>query len=125
MNTRAVPTFPDAAELRRRRHVALSIIAVLAGVAITGTAASRSAPAATAPVDIRCRIDPNVADVWTLTLLPSIGPQRAAALTAYREQTPGTAFRVAEDLMAVHGVGPVTVDRLRPYLSFPASRDED
>ncbi len=60
-------------------------------------------------------LDPNRASAEDLTVLPGIGPARAAAIVAAREARP---FCEAADLMRAHGLGPKTVARLRSWLSF-------
>ena len=64
-------------------------------------------------------LDPNRADAETLAALPGIGPARAAAIVAGRASGP---YRAPRDLLRVHGIGPKTVERLRPFLRFPARR---
>jgi len=49
-----------------------------------------------------------------LELLPGIGPSKAAAIVAHRENH---AFRRVEDLMRVRGIGRATFRRLRPMLT--------
>jgi hypothetical protein len=75
--------------------------------------------------DLADRVDPNTADLNTLTAIPNLGEKRAEAIIEFREmrarQHPGEpAFRVVEDLMAVRGIGPAMVDNLKPYFIFPA-----
>jgi DNA uptake protein ComE-like DNA-binding protein len=70
------------------------------------------------------RIDPNVADWQTLAALPALGEVRARQIVAFREayaaQHPGRpAFRRADDLQLVRGIGPAISDTLRPYWIFP------
>jgi competence protein ComEA len=62
------------------------------------------------------RLDPNRADEVELDRLPGVGPSTARALVAARDS--GAVFRRAEDLLAVRGIGPTTVDRLRGSLEF-------
>lgn len=62
-------------------------------------------------------IDPNVADRVAWDRLPGIGPKTAGAILEHRTRH-GT-FRDANDLLSVPGVGPKTLDRLRPYLEWP------
>lgn len=62
------------------------------------------------------RIDPNRADEIELDRLPGIGPSTARAIVAAREG--GEVFRSADDLVAVRGIGPATVDRMRASLDF-------
>jgi competence protein ComEA len=71
------------------------------------------------------RIDPNTASWERLAVLPGIGEKRAKTIIAYRNQVQAThpdrpAFGSAEDLAQVKGIGPATVENLRPYLMFPA-----
>ena len=58
----------------------------------------------------------NRADVHTLTLLPGIGPRLAEAISSERQRL--GAFAGPDDLERVAGIGPATVQRLRPLVSF-------
>ena len=58
-------------------------------------------------------LDLNRASAEALEALPGIGPQRAAAVRAAREQA---RFRRVSDLVLVPGIGPVTLDRVRPFV---------
>jgi hypothetical protein len=64
------------------------------------------------------RVDPNVADVVTLTALPNLGEKAATAIVEYRERG-AVAFKSGADLLKVRGIGVATVNNLRPYLLFP------
>lgn len=73
----------------------------------------------------RCSIDPNASPWWELTVLPRIGETMARRIVAYRQASSATtqppsrpAFECAGDLSDVKGIGPKTVQRLRPYLTF-------
>jgi len=66
------------------------------------------------------RMDPNLADAASLCCLPGIGPARAKAILAYRKAYGPRAFRSPEDLTAVKGIGPATVEKLAPHLALPA-----
>ena len=59
-------------------------------------------------------IDPNTADVETLQELSGIGPALAARIVAHRDSA--GPFRSAEDLLAVPGIGPATLERIRARL---------
>jgi competence ComEA-like helix-hairpin-helix protein len=59
-------------------------------------------------------LDINSADVEDLELLPGIGPAKAAAIVALREEL-GRFGRV-EDLVGVRGIGPRTLEKLKPYV---------
>ena len=72
------------------------------------------------------RIDPNAASVASLRRLPMIGPERAAAIVAYRESAAGSgrrAFETLEDLQAVKGIGPGIVARLAGRVALPSRRE--
>ncbi len=63
-------------------------------------------------------LDPNSADRAEWDRLPGIGPRTAAAIVAHRARN--GPFSGPEDLLEVRGIGPVTLDRLRPYMEWPA-----
>ena len=65
------------------------------------------------------RVDPNEADLASLVRLPGIGPTRARAILKYRQGRTGRAFVRADDLTAVPGIGPGTLDHLREHLDLP------
>lgn len=71
---------------------------------------------------IQTRINPNHATLPELMSLPGIGRARAEAILAYRRNQASAGrspvFRSAQELTAVSGLGPVTVQRLVPYLTF-------
>jgi len=52
-----------------------------------------------------------------LTALPGVGPRLACAIAAYRRSKGG--IGEADDLLKVPGIGPGTLDRLRPYVALP------
>lgn len=62
-------------------------------------------------------LDPNRAPEEELDRLPGVGPATAAAVAAARDTLP---FASAEDLLRVRGVGPSTLDRIRPHLNVRA-----
>lgn len=64
-------------------------------------------------------VDVNSADSSTLEGLPGIGPSKAAAIIAYREQN--GPFKTIEDLDLVEGIGPSTLANLRELVSFGAT----
>lgn len=76
------------------------------------------------------RIDPNTADWAELARLPGIGETTARRIIAHREDILAQldehpenarhpAFATIEDLDAVRGIGPKTLERIAPYLKFP------
>lgn len=59
-------------------------------------------------------LDINTASAEQLQLLPGIGPSRAAAIV--EDRVSRGRFRTVEDLARVSGIGPVTVEGVRPYV---------
>lgn len=59
-------------------------------------------------------VDINRADAAGLAVLPGIGPVRARAIVDHRERR--GQFQCPEDIVEVKGVGPKTLERLRPWL---------
>jgi hypothetical protein len=59
-------------------------------------------------------LDLNRADPLALEVLPGIGPARAAAIVAERERRP---FARVSDITRVRGIGPVTLARLKDWVS--------
>lgn len=77
-------------------------------------------PAPPVPVETPAALAPQVvainhASAAQLEGLPHIGPQTAAAIVAHRAAN--GPFETLEDLTAVRGIGPITVERLRPLLT--------
>ena len=80
------------------------------------------APAAAAPPMDAVLLDINGATAVQLDQLPGIGPARAAAILSWRAQN--GPFRGADDLLQVPGIGPATLEKLRPLVSCgPATAD--
>jgi len=63
-------------------------------------------------------INPNTASSGSLQRLPGIGPARAAAIVAYRQDHGPVAFQEPADLSAIRGIGPATVRNVSPHLTF-------
>lgn len=78
------------------------------------------------PGSLRVGLDPETASAAQLEMLHGIGPARAQAIVRFRETRwtqQGTErsqriFNRPEDLLAVEGIGPVTLERIRPQLRF-------
>ncbi len=69
------------------------------------------------------RLNVNEAEDFELILLPGIGPKTAQAITEYREQH--GPFASLDDLKRVSGIGPATVERIRPHaMCAPVTRAE-
>lgn len=63
-------------------------------------------------------VDPNTAGAASLRRLPGVGPRIAERIIAHRQAAGPGAFASPDDLAAVSGIGPKTVDELRPHLQF-------
>ena len=68
-------------------------------------------------------INPNTADSYSLVRLPGIGPARAADIIKYRNSPDlvPPAFRSADDLQNIKGIGPKTAEKIAHYLCFDES----
>lgn len=67
-------------------------------------------PASAAPVAV------NSATSAQLQTLPSIGPKTAARIIAFRERN--GPFSRLEDLLEVKGIGPATLEKIRPAVTL-------
>ena len=65
---------------------------------------------------VRELIDINSATAKEFERLHGIGPQIAGRIVAYREKN--GAFKRVDDITKVRGIGPKTLDRLRPHLTM-------
>jgi competence ComEA-like helix-hairpin-helix protein len=61
-------------------------------------------------------VDINSADVAELGELPQVGPNLARRMVEHRERY--GPFRTADDLLRVKGIGPKTLEALRPHVRF-------
>jgi competence ComEA-like helix-hairpin-helix protein len=99
----------------------LACISVVAGLALAIRTAGTSV--SQAPLALEDKVNPNDASLPSLARLPGIGPARARAIVSYRSQVierggGGPAFSCAEDLRRIAGIGPATVEAIRPWLRF-------
>jgi competence protein ComEA len=80
----------------------------------TPTPTLTTAATATPTPVVDRRINVNTASATKLEELPGIGPVRANAIVAYRnEHGP---FRTVDELILVQGIGPSILDQLRPLV---------
>lgn len=114
--------------LRRTDH--LVVAGVLAGVLVfTGLRWASLSGWGTRPVEIdrppdreyAYQLDPNTANWVEWMQLPEIGETLARRIVADREQR--GPFRSIDDLDRVHGIGPKTVAKVRPWLREPAATE--
>ncbi len=73
-------------------------------------------PRETAPVSL------NAATYEEWLAVPGITPRLARAIVAHRSAN--GPFRTVDDLEAVPGIGPKTLEKLKPYLQPPPERAE-
>jgi competence protein ComEA len=59
----------------------------------------------------------NTATAEELMQVPGIGPAKAKAIIAYREEH--GPFQRVEDLLRINGIGEKTLEKLKPYLLVP------
>lgn len=109
-----------AAALPRQQLTASSSLAILG---LLGLASARClllpsgappGPPAPPPAEEVFQVDLNRGDRVELTLLPGIGPVTAERIIAFRECC--GPFDCPERLLDVHGIGPKTLERIRPFL---------
>jgi competence protein ComEA len=75
----------------------------------TGAVAAGASPAAPGVIDL------NTADQAALEAIPGIGPVKGAAILQHRDQI--GSFDSVEQLLDVTGIGPATLEAIRPYVS--------
>ena len=66
------------------------------------------------------KINPNTAPAGSLIRLSGIGPSRVFDIIQYREKyaESGPVFSRPGDLQVIHGIGPKTVGKIQPWLTF-------
>jgi competence protein ComEA len=92
-----------------RRFVATGLALAMAALLVSGTALAAAKPAPTAKVNI------NTASVEQLTTLPGVGPKLAARIVEYRQKS--GAFRSAQELINVKGIGEKNFAKIEPWLT--------
>lgn len=103
----------------RYAHLALAVfVAVMLTAATVGWLVRPTDPTTASTARTGFRVDLNRADAATLQLLPGIGARLADRVLAHRRDV--GPFTSVDDLQAVSGVGPKTVERLRPYVACDA-----
>ena len=84
-------------------------------------------PAGDRSEELADKLDPNTADAADLAALPGLGDKRAKAIVARRDKIhardpSAVVFTGPDDLYPISGFGRSTVEQLRPFLTFPATR---
>ena len=87
----------------RRRFVPAAFVLVAIGSCL---AAPKRLPAR--PLDL------NAATAAQLQQLPGVGPGTAQQIVSFREKS--GPFQRVEDLLAIHGISKVKLEKLRPYV---------
>jgi len=123
----STPGYDAANRLIQSSGFAVAIFACVVFAGVWTPNALREVPRG-ASTAIGERVNPNDAASVSLARLPGIGLTRAGMIVAYRErfaQQTGqaTAFRRPEDLAVIKGIGPATVEKMRPWLRFDALTD--
>ena len=84
-----------------------------------GEAAAVTSPGASTPpsdASAGALIDLNLADQTALETIPGVGPVTAGAILAYRDEV--GSFTSIEQLLEVTGIGPATLEAIRPYVTL-------
>ena len=71
---------------------------------------------------IAYQFDVNRADRAELLQIPGVGDSLASRIQEYRRQS--GPFQSVSELRHVHGIGPMTLERVRPWISVPQSRTD-
>ncbi|MFO0850864.1 MAG: helix-hairpin-helix domain-containing protein [Gemmataceae bacterium] len=116
------PAPPPPADRRPERALAVVVVllaAVLAARAYSGRAGLRPTEQHLA---VASQLDLNRADRAELLQVPGVGPALADAILTHRQG--GRRFGAVDDLRGVRGVGPATLEKLRPWLTVGEQPDE-
>jgi competence protein ComEA len=96
------------------RKIVLPLLGALFVVSVASQAHGYFDRKQSSPVPTEGVVNVNTATAEQLALLPGIGPSRAEAIIQARQNRP---FRAVQDLLRVRGIGPATLQNLRPYVS--------
>lgn len=69
-------------------------------------------------------VDINTAEWWELQALRGVGEKRARAIVDCRNQKPG-GFTSIDELVEVRGIGPRSLELIRPYLTVQTRDTQD
>jgi len=117
------PLVPSGSQPLIAALVAIGLVAAGAWFVVAGGLTGGLVSYDTAPViPVGYTVNINAAGVPELSQLPGLGPSMAQRIVDHR-RTHGP-FASHEDLLAVAGIGPVTLEGLRPHLRPIRSRQE-
>jgi competence protein ComEA len=102
----------DALNLAEPLQDGLKIDVPRRGEALAAAPAPQPGASAAGPA---VPVNLNVADQAALETIPEIGPVTAAAILEYRAQV--GSFSSVEEVLEVSGVGPATLEAMRPYVT--------
>jgi competence protein ComEA len=110
----ATPAPPTPPRSRRSAQLALAaFLAVMVGLLVFRGYGNRLGARPSDPVP-SARVDLNRADRTELEQVPGIGPKHARAIEDHRKEN--GPFKSVDELRGVHGFGPATVEKVRPFL---------
>lgn len=91
------------------------VVSMMMGMALWARHQRPSVRRHRSPRSAALTIQINAADADTFCLLPGIGRQLARRVVAYREQH--GLFTSVDQLQQIHGIGPHTIERVRPMVA--------
>ena len=86
------------------------------GQSTASTTSATTAPGVAPPTATTAMVNLNTADQVALEAIPGIGPVTATAIIAYRTEI--GQFDSFEQLLEVTGIGPATLESMRPYVTL-------
>lgn len=107
---------------RPQIFVSMLVVAVLVGGALYAARATEKAPKVVYSASLDevaaessrpLKVNVNTADVGELDALPEVGPATAQKIVDHRRAN--GAFRSIEELEEVSGIGPKTLEKIRPF----------
>ncbi|MFN0245544.1 MAG: ComEA family DNA-binding protein [Kofleriaceae bacterium] len=93
----------------------MRFLAILTSAILLVAGCDGSAPTSPPPPSTLQRLNLNSATEKQLEALPAVGPKHARSIMASRNARGGR-FQRLEDLLDINGIGPKTVDAIRPYV---------
>jgi competence protein ComEA len=107
--------------VKSRSQAALVVLAVVAAGAVAARAYAPRFSAEPSARTVTYKVDLNAAGTNELAQVPNVGPATAAAIVKHREEH--GPFRSVDELTAVKGIGPKTLEKVGPYFAVSAAAD--